>query len=128
MGYYDTSYPPSLYGLPSAHDLKLVGTPRPGTLIVDFTWDSDGKSASLQFGDGQSVSNTTETATHTYAAHQIYNPRVTSGNASDSATLDLTVTGQDEPEPDTTDNEPEQYAAVKVDELPADISEEPTTD
>jgi PKD repeat protein len=121
MSYYDTSYPPSLYALPSSHDLKLVGTPRPGTLIVDFTWDSDGKSASLQFGDGQSVSNTTESATHTYAAHQIYNPTVRSGNASDSAQLDLTITVvEDTPEA-------ESFKAVKVDELP-DTEEIPVTD
>lgn len=122
MSYYDTSYPPSIYGLPSSHDLKLVGTPRPGTLIVDFTWDSDGHSATLAFGDGQSVSNATETATHTYAAHQIYNPIVHSGNASDSAQLDLTVTVEDEPQ-----SEPESFKAVRVDELP-DTEEIPTTD
>jgi PKD repeat protein len=124
MSYYDTSYPPSLYGLPSSHDLQLVGIPQPGTLIVDFTVDSDGKSARIAFGDGNSVTTATGIAQHTYAAHQIYTATATSGNASDSAVLDLTVTGaaDDEPEPEPeTENEPESFRAVKVEELPEEI-------
>jgi hypothetical protein len=128
MSLYDTSYPPSLYGLPGSHDLKLVGTPTPGTLTVSFTWDSDGKRATLDFGDGTApVSSATEAATHTYPSHAIYHPRVSSGSASDSATLDLTVT--DDPEADdepTDDDEPAddepqpEYTAVPVDEIPTD--------
>lgn len=102
--------------LPSTHDLKLVGTPVPGTLQVDFTWDSDGKSANLTYGDGASVTSTAETASHTYAAHQVYVATVTSGRASDSATLDLTAADEPEPEPEpdpqddgSDDGEPEPY-------------------
>ena len=114
MSYYDTSYPPSLYGLPSSHDLDLVGTPVGITLTVDFTWDSDGHSATLQFGDGQSVSNTTGIAQHTYATHQIYTARVTSGNASDSAQLDLSA----------AEDETEEFKAVKVDDKDLPNTEE----
>jgi len=121
MSYYDTSYPPSLYGLPSSHDLKLVGTVRPGTLTIDFTWDSDGKHSTLGFGDGQNVSTDTEIATHTYAIPAVYMATVVSGNARDSAEFTLTgAAADDEPQTQTVT---EQYAAVKVDELPP--TEEP---
>ena len=121
MSYYDTSYPPSLYGLPSSHDLKLVGTVRPGTLTIDFTWDSDGKHSTLGFGDGQIVSTDTEIATHTYAIPAVYMATVVSGNARDSAEFTLTgAAADDEPQTQTVT---EQYAAVKVDELPP--TEEP---
>lgn len=107
------SYPPSLYGLGVSHDLKLVGTPQPGTLTVDFTWDSDGKAATLSYGDGQSLTSSAGIATHTYAVHQVYTASVRSGAATDSAVLDLSAaadpeTQDDEPEPEpTTDPDPE---------------------
>ena len=114
MSYYDTSYPPSLYGLPSAHDLQLVGTVRPGTLTIDFTWDSDGKSASLGFGDGTHVTTDTEMATHTYGIAAVYMATVVSGNARDSAEFTLTCAIVE----DVDIEPPKEYAAVKVDELP----------
>jgi hypothetical protein len=113
----DTSYPPFLYRLPSSHDLQLVGDVIPATLEVDFTWDSQGKSAHLDFGDGNSVTTDTETANHTYAANGIYTARVTSGSASDSAVLDLSAAGSPPEEPEET--EP-VFEAVKVDEIPSD--------
>lgn len=120
MGIYDTSYPPSVLMLGSSHDLKLVGTPVPGTLDVGFTWDSDGRSATIDFGDGSAtVTNATETVDHTYATHDIYEPRVTSGRASDSATLDLTMAGRSS-EPETEQDEPAQFIAIPVDEIPSD--------
>lgn len=120
MSYYDTSYPPSLYGLPSSHDLKLVGTVRPGTLTIDFTWDSDGKHSTLGFGDGQNVSTDTEVATHTYAIPAVYMATVVSGNARDSA--EFTLTGATGTQTDT-DN-PEEYKAVKVDDSDLPNTEE----
>jgi hypothetical protein len=109
------SYPPSLYGLPVSHDLKLVGTPVPGTLQVDFTWDSQGKAATLSYGDGQSLTSSAGVAAHTYAVHQVYTASVRSGAATDSAVLDLTAAlleadpepePEPEPEPDPTEDEP----------------------
>jgi hypothetical protein len=124
MSYYDTSYPPSLYGLPSAHDLQLVGTVVPTTLTVNYTWDSDGKSATLGFGDGTHVTNSVGAASHTYGIAAVYLATVVSGNARDSA--EITLTGATATETETEET-PSEYAAVKVDELP--ITEEiPTTE
>jgi len=114
MSYYDTSYPPSLYGLPSAHDLMLVGTVRPGTLTIDFTWNSDGHIATLGFGDGQNVRTDTEMATHTYGIAAVYMATVVSGNARDSAEFTLTGAIAD----DVSEEPADEYKAVKVDELP----------
>lgn len=84
--------------LSAKHDLKLVGTPEPQShLIVDFTWDSDGRAASLNFGDGNTITTADEEAQHTYAAFGTYTATVRSGQASDSADLMLEA---DEPEPD----------------------------
>jgi len=128
MSYYDTSYPPSLYGLPSSHDLQLVGTVVPTTLTVNYTWDSDGKPATLAFGDGTNVSNSTGAASHTYGIAAVYLATVVSGNARDSAEITLTGATATETDTDTeTEETPSEYAAVKVDELP--ITEEiPKTD
>lgn len=101
------SYPPSLYGLPASHDLDLVGTPQGLTLTVDFTWDSQGKAATLHYGDGQQVTSSAGMAVHTYATHDIYTATVTSGGASDSATLDLSASEEDQPEPGTEQAEAE---------------------
>ena len=117
------SYPPSLYGLPVSHDLKLVGTPVGVTLEVAFTWDSDGKAATLSYGDGQSITSSAGMASHTYAVHQVYTASVRSGAATDSAVLDLSAAddpepGDDEPEDDEpeddepTEDEPQPYGLV----------------
>lgn len=120
MSYYDTSYPPSLYGLPSSHDLQLVGTVRPGTLTIDFTWDSNGAIATLGFGDGTNVRTDTEMATHTYPIAANYMATVVSGNARDSAEFNLTGAIAD----DASTDSPEEYQAVKVDDKELPTTEE----
>jgi len=124
MSYYDTSYPPSVYGLPSSHDLQLVGTVRPGTLTIDFTWDSNGSIATLGFGDGSNVRTDTEMATHTYPIAANYMATVVCGNARDSAEFNLTgAIADDEPEPEP---EPEQseFKAVRIDDDDLPTTEE----
>lgn len=97
MSYYDTSYPPSVLGLPPSHDLKLVGTVTPGTLEVVYTWDADGKPSTIYFGDGTSASTTNETATHVYAVGAVYTATVQSGSAHDSADIDIAPVADESP-------------------------------
>jgi hypothetical protein len=117
MSYYDTSYPPSLYGLPSSHDLQLVGTPVGITLTVDYTWNSDGHSATLAFGDGTNVTNTAGAASHTYGIAAVYMATVVSGNARDSAEITLTGAADDAPEQS-------EFKAVRIDDDDLPTTEE----
>ena len=115
------SYPPSIMNLPSRHDLKLVGTPVAGTLEVDYTWDSGGRSATIEFGDGASDTNSDEEASHTYAANGEYTATVRSPQATDSAVIDLSAA---EPEvEEVPEPEPEEVPAAEPDEALTPIEE-----
>ena len=108
--------------LPHKHDLKLVGTPVDGTLEVDYTWDSGGRSATIDFGDGASESNSNEEASHTYAADGTYSATVRSGQASDSADITIALPGEPEVE-EVPEPEPEEVPAAEPDEALTPIEE-----
>ena len=69
--------------------MDLVGTPVALTLTVNYTWDSNGHIATLAFGDGQNVTTDTGAASHTFAIAGLYMATVVSGNARDSAEIDI---------------------------------------
>jgi PKD repeat protein len=101
MSYFDTSYPPSLFRLPASHDLDLVGVITvPFGLDVEYTFDSNGRPATIDFGDGesQSVADDSAPVPHTYATHGTYVVTVTSPNASDSATMEMEGAAETETE------------------------------
>lgn len=113
--YYDESYPPDLMLLPNKYDLDLVGDVLVvGELNVRFTFDSDGRDATIDYGDGTPVTVVTSPVQHAYAANGIYTVTVRSPKATDSAVIDLSAA--DAPPEADGEPPPEETISLPLDE------------
>jgi hypothetical protein len=126
MGYYDQSYPPSLWAPPVVPTLVSIN---PQSMVVGggvqpvvFTGTDFSNDSVIQI-DGAPVSTIFTNATTIYTDYDpvtvgIYDVSVLTGE-NETSTLPMAVTASQEEEPaPTTQEPPPEYTAVPVTEIP----------